>query len=162
MQNKPVISYGARSAPSARRLRNDTNPLAVRGQYNVYFRPPDSFHGTTLTAMVGAPSSTASRPALSEPLGGLSKRLLDLAIAVPLLIVLLPVMIVIAILISVFSGGTPIFSHLRVGHGGQLFPCYKFRTMVPDAEVRLNQYIASNPAAAREWLNAASCATTRA
>ena len=32
-----------------------------------------------------------------------------------------------------------------------MFPCYKFRSMVKDADKKLAAYLASNPAAKAEW-----------
>jgi exopolysaccharide biosynthesis polyprenyl glycosylphosphotransferase len=67
------------------------------------------------------------------PLGSLCKRLLDLSIALPLGLLLLPVYAAIAILIRFDSRGKVIFQHERVGQDGVLFKLYKFRTMVADA-----------------------------
>lgn len=87
----------------------------------------------------------------SAPLGGSSKRTLDLMIAATALVLALPAMIVIATMIGLTSGDSPVFSHERVGHRGRLFPCYKFRTMVRDADVALASHLARDPVAAGEW-----------
>jgi len=52
------------------------------------------------------------------------------------------------------SPGPVFFRQQRVGTGGKLFWCYKFRTMVIDAEVRLIRYLAENLAAQEEWASA--------
>jgi len=49
------------------------------------------------------------------------------------------------------DGGPGFFGHDRVGRGGQVFRCWKIRTMGPDAPARLAAYLADNPAAMREW-----------
>jgi undecaprenyl-phosphate galactose phosphotransferase len=67
------------------------------------------------------------------------------------LVVILPVMAAIAILIRLDSPGPAIFKHRRVGRHGRSFPCYKFRTMVPNAQELLAQYLASDPAIRAEW-----------
>lgn len=45
-----------------------------------------------------------------------------------------PVLIVVAIMIKLESDGPIIFSQNRVGHKGEIFKMYKFRSMVVDAE----------------------------
>lgn len=87
----------------------------------------------------------------SAPLGGTVKRMMDIAIVVPTLVVALPFMVLIAIMIRLTSHASPLFAHQRVGFGGRMFPCYKFRTMVPNAEAALAKHLAEDPDAAREW-----------
>ena len=64
----------------------------------------------------------------------LAKRLLDLFISIPLLIILFPLFIFIVLWIRFDSPGTAIFRQQRIGINGKFFTIYKFRTMVPDAE----------------------------
>ena len=85
------------------------------------------------------------------PLGGWPKRAADILIAIAALLLAAPVMLSIAILIRASSRGPVLFAHRRVGFGGRTFQCYKFRTMVPNAEAVLEEYLASNPEAAAEW-----------
>jgi exopolysaccharide production protein ExoY len=56
------------------------------------------------------------------------------------------------------SPGAALFRHRRVGFRGKHFSCFKFRTMVPDAEARLRDYLESDPTARAEW---ASCRKLR-
>jgi lipopolysaccharide/colanic/teichoic acid biosynthesis glycosyltransferase len=56
------------------------------------------------------------------------KRTLDLAIAVPALIALLPVMIAVSIAIRAESGGPVLFRQQRVGRNNRLFDLLKFRS----------------------------------
>ena len=82
----------------------------------------------------------------------LIKRLFDTALAALLLMLLSPVMIIIALTLQ-FEGGRIIFSHLRVGKKGKLFKCYKFRSMVPDADTQLQAILMHNPSMQAEWNN---------
>ena len=66
--------------------------------------------------------------------GLLLKRSLDVLAAAGLLIVAAPLMAVLALLIRLDSKGPAIYTALRVGRKGQRFRCYKFRTMVMDAD----------------------------
>jgi lipopolysaccharide/colanic/teichoic acid biosynthesis glycosyltransferase len=63
-----------------------------------------------------------------------SKRTLDIAAALFGLTLLAPLFPLIVLLIRLDSGGPVIFAQRRVGRGGRLFTCYKFRSMVRDAE----------------------------
>ncbi|WEK50470.1 MAG: sugar transferase [Candidatus Kaistia colombiensis] len=80
------------------------------------------------------------------------KRSLDLVTATTLILLLLPVGVVIAGLISL-GGGPIFFSSTRVGTGGRPFPMYKFRTMVPDAERTLETWLAKDPLARLDYSN---------
>ena len=58
-----------------------------------------------------------------------TKRLMDLVLSSLLLVITLPVMAVIAVVISVNSSGPVMFKQQRVGHCGRSFLILKFRTM---------------------------------
>jgi len=83
--------------------------------------------------------------------GGKWKRALDLAVAVGALIALAPLLAIIAVGVKLTMGGPVIYRHQRVGFGGKLFDCLKFRTMISDGDIILQRYIQQNPAAAEEW-----------
>ncbi|MBU1362176.1 MAG: sugar transferase [Gammaproteobacteria bacterium] len=78
-------------------------------------------------------------------------RFLDIVIALAVLLFIAPLMLVIAGLIKLQDGGPALFRQSRIGHGGEAFYCLKFRTMVTDAEVRLNALLARDPEVRREW-----------
>jgi exopolysaccharide production protein ExoY len=86
-----------------------------------------------------------------RPIGGPAKRGVDLVIAALALVLSSPVLLAIAVLIRLTTRGPILFSQERVGYGGRLFRCYKFRSMREDAEEFLERHLASNPAAMREW-----------
>lgn len=62
------------------------------------------------------------------------KRLMDVCCALLLLPFLLPVTLIIAFLIKLDSKGPVFFTQRRVGLKEKEFNCFKFRTMVPNAE----------------------------
>ncbi len=62
------------------------------------------------------------------------KRLLDLAIALPLAIVTAPLVALLAAAIRLESPGDPVYRQVRVGQDGRAFEIYKLRTMVSGAE----------------------------
>ena len=86
-----------------------------------------------------------------EPLGGTAKRALDIVIAVISIILLSPLMIIVAGLIRLAMGTPLLFAHTRIGYNGQPFRCYKFRTMVPNADACLSDHLRRDPDAALEW-----------
>ena len=58
------------------------------------------------------------------------KRILDIIASILGLLILWPVLLIVAIMIKVqMPGGPAIFTQKRVGKGGKLFTCHKFRTM---------------------------------
>lgn len=61
------------------------------------------------------------------------KRAFDLALSIPLLIALSPLLLLISLLIKLGSEGPAFFTQERMGRGGKGFTLYKFRTMVKDA-----------------------------
>ena len=75
------------------------------------------------------------------------KRLLDIAVAIPAILILLPLMLVTAIAIKADSKGPVIYSQERVGLYGKTFKVYKFRSMRQDAEAK------SGPVLAKEGDN---------
>ena len=79
------------------------------------------------------------------------KRIFDIVATVCGGILILPILAIIAILIYLDSPGPIVFGHKRVGQGGKSFFCYKFRSMVPNAQEALEQYLKDNPTAREEW-----------
>lgn len=87
---------------------------------------------------------------LSQAAGVVAKRTFDIVVASTLLVLLAPLLMVISS--AVLSSGWPIlFRHERVGQGGRLFLCLKFRTMFPDADVMLQRILDTDPEAEAEW-----------
>jgi lipopolysaccharide/colanic/teichoic acid biosynthesis glycosyltransferase len=66
----------------------------------------------------------------------IAKRVVDLAIAIPSLIVSLPIIGLIALAIRLESDGPAVFRQPRVGRNGEVFRFCKFRTMYVDAKER--------------------------
>lgn len=62
------------------------------------------------------------------------KRTLDFTLSTLGLIAISPILALIAIAVKLNSRGPVLYVHDRVGVGGKLFKCFKFRTMIVDAE----------------------------
>jgi exopolysaccharide production protein ExoY len=78
------------------------------------------------------------------------KRLSDLALAILLMPFLLPLIAILALLVSV-DGGAPFFGHVRVGRNGKHFKCWKLRTMHMNAEYRLQVLLDRDRDMANYW-----------
>ena len=73
------------------------------------------------------------------------RRAQDIVFSLLALILLVPLALVISLAIVLDSPGDgAIFRQRRVGRDGKLFWLYKFRTMCPDAEKRLNELLKLN------------------
>ena len=68
----------------------------------------------------------------------LSKRLLDLALTIPVLVLISPFLLVIAVLVLITHGRPVLFRQLRPGYRGKPFYVYKFRTMTEDSDEQGN------------------------
>lgn len=88
---------------------------------------------------------------LARKVNRIIKLVFDYTLTVLGTIVIAPILLSIAVWIYSDSPGPIIFKHIRVGKNGQIFPCYKFRTMCVDAQEKLTELLANNPAAREEW-----------
>ena len=82
----------------------------------------------------------------------LSKRIFDTLAALALLVLLSPLLLLLVTLIR-RDGGPAVFSHPRVGKNGKMFNCYKFRSMVVDAEQQLEVLFQHRPELMDQWRN---------
>jgi len=87
---------------------------------------------------------------LSLP-GQLTKRGIDLFLAIVSSCIVLPASLFIAVLIKLDSPGPVIYKQSRVGRRGKLFDVWKFRTMVENADEILQTYLQQYPEMRREW-----------
>jgi lipopolysaccharide/colanic/teichoic acid biosynthesis glycosyltransferase len=78
------------------------------------------------------------------------KRPLDIAIVVLCAPFWLPLIIVLALVVS-SDGHSPFYGQLRLGRGGRVFRIWKLRSMTIDADARLEAYLEACPAARAEW-----------
>ena len=79
------------------------------------------------------------------------KRIFDLVCTICGGLLILPIIAIVALLVAIDNKGNVIFAHRRIGKGGKEFPCYKFQSMVPNAQEILQDYLAKNPEARKEW-----------
>lgn len=73
------------------------------------------------------------------------RRMQDIVLSVLALAVLWPLMLIVAVIIVIDSPGAgPIFSQTRIGRDGKPFTFYKFRSMCPNAEAKLEELLKYN------------------
>jgi Undecaprenyl-phosphate galactose phosphotransferase WbaP len=78
------------------------------------------------------------------------KRLFDIVAASLIIVLCAPLMGLVALLVKL-DGGPIFYGHTRVGYGQRSFPCWKFRTMVVDADKVLAQLLENDPVAREIW-----------
>jgi lipopolysaccharide/colanic/teichoic acid biosynthesis glycosyltransferase len=89
-------------------------------------------------------------PAENYPVYHFFKRLLDIVGAIAITVALSP-LVVLIVAAMLASRQNPFFRHRRVGKNGVFFDCWKFRTMVPNANAVLQRLLASDRHAREEW-----------
>lgn len=78
-------------------------------------------------------------------------RVFDKLLAILLLLFFLPLFVVVMVAILVLDGRPVFFSQWRVGQHGRLFKCYKFRSMITDADNSLAKILESDETTQEEW-----------
>lgn len=88
---------------------------------------------------------------LLDPWVRRSKRALDLLGVIFGGLLIGPLLLAVVVLIKLDSSGPAFYGSLRRGAEGRHFLCWKFRTMRPDAERLLDEYLNNNPELRAEW-----------
>jgi exopolysaccharide production protein ExoY len=80
------------------------------------------------------------------------QRVVDLIVASLAIIALFPLILFLALVVWISDGGSIFFGHVRVGRRGQLFRCWKLRTMAVDGDRLLAEHLDRDPDARAEWV----------
>jgi exopolysaccharide production protein ExoY len=108
------------------------------------------FIGAAVMALDDSQKSILAAPGV-RPVGGQAKRWFDQTAALCALIAFSPLLAGLALLILLVDGRPILIRHNRIGYGGALFPCLKFRSMVVNGPEVLACHLAANPEAQEEW-----------
>lgn len=92
----------------------------------------------TMRPVAGLPLVHLDKPRSRDSLRWY-KRLFDVTVSALGLLVISPLLLAIALVVKLHDGGPVIFRQRRVGRGGETFVFYKFRSMVTNAEMVLEQ-----------------------
>jgi exopolysaccharide production protein ExoY len=76
---------------------------------------------------------------------------LDIAIAIVIIAFTAPLLIAIALAVKLQDGGPAVYRQNRIGLNGRTFPCFKFRSMLVDADARMAALLEADPLARLEW-----------
>ncbi|QBR72082.1 exopolysaccharide biosynthesis protein [Beijerinckiaceae bacterium] len=84
--------------------------------------------------------------------GGKTKRVFDVLVAIATLIAALPLFFCVFIALKLTDPGPVFYHHVRVGRGGRRFPCIKFRSMVVNSDEVLKSVLENDPERRDEWM----------
>lgn len=88
---------------------------------------------------------------LARNINKLIKLIFDMIVGLLICIPVIPIIIVCAIWVKMDSKGPIFYNAKRIGKNGKEFTCYKFRSMYTNSDELLEQYLAENPVAKKEW-----------
>ena len=106
----------------------------------------------TAHAVPQAPTQPLVKPDLpqSRLYRRFGKRAFDLVCVIAALPVWLPIMMVFALIVA-RDGHNPFYTQDRVGRGGRIFRMIKLRSMVPNADAKLEAHLEAHTEARAEW-----------
>lgn len=78
------------------------------------------------------------------------KRLFDISFVLATSIFVVPLVAIVSVFVML-DGHSPFYRQTRVGKDGRIFRMVKLRSMIPDADRRLAEYLRANPEARAEW-----------
>lgn len=154
LANRDQILYAIMAMPGVHRDRL----LYVAQRYGRAFPHlliiPDLFGMASLWVAardLGGVLGLESRQQLLLPGPKLTKSLLDQGLTILVGVVCLPLIALIALAIRFDSSGPIFYSQVRIGRRGRPFKAWKFRTMVPDADKVLREYLHRQPELRSHW-----------
>jgi exopolysaccharide production protein ExoY len=103
--------------------------------------------GDAVTAPIGTTLQSAPRHGVYRK--G-AKRIFDCCAVILAAPIVAPLIGIMAAIVAA-EGGQPFYTQDRVGLGGRTFRIWKLRSMVRDADARMEAHLASDPAARAEW-----------
>lgn len=96
------------------------------------------------------PADMEQAPQVSSYSNSNTKRAFDIVVSGTALVFLVPFLLFLYVVVRLEGGAPALFRHTRIGRNGKAFSCLKFRTMVVDADRRLEELL-RDPVVAAEW-----------
>lgn len=81
----------------------------------------------------------------------LPKRTFDICFSILIIFLLLPIFLILSLIIKLSSKGSIFYISKRLGQGGKIINCIKFRTMKKDSDNVLSKLLIQNPKLNQEW-----------
>ncbi len=147
-------SIAVLALPSTDRARLRTIIDSYTERFRNVILIPDLFGITSLwvsAADIDGILGLDIRHKLLDPRRQLTKRAMELLFIIASLPLSLPLMGLIALAVKLDSPGPIFFKHCRIGLGGKDITIWKFRTMVQDAEARLQECL-KDPILLAQWM----------
>ncbi len=121
----------------------------------INYREFYSFRSASAGPAAGAGDFAATPMVVACPTGRgpyrrFFKRAFDITAIVLAAPAVLPIVAIAAAMVA-RDGGSPFYTQMRIGKGGKRFRMWKLRSMVRDADERMEEFLASNPDARMEW-----------
>ncbi len=96
-------------------------------------------------------ATSLAAPVSRSRKAGTQSRLLDIGIAIVIIAFTAPLLIAIALAVKLQDGGPAFYRQNRIGLNGRAFACFKFRSMLVDADARIAALLEADPLARLEW-----------
>ena len=111
-----------------------------------------AFQAATVSDVAATDGVSTGDPAkTSYPYRNGLKRIFDITLVLASAVIWVPFVLLAALAIWLRDGHSPFYTQVRVGRSGNEFRMLKLRSMVPNADAKLEAYLASDPAARHEW-----------
>lgn len=116
---------------------------------NLYQMEPKYFFGHDVV-ILHIPNSTSGF--FSHSLSMITKRMMDIAVSGFVLLFAGPIILLLGALLKIEGqSGSIFYGGKRIGKGGKLFNCWKLRSMEPNSDHLLEQYLDTNPQLKVDW-----------
>ena len=127
------------------------NTSRVMAMYRYTIMIPQEQNSFTSLRDFGGILGYSTTHNLTKPGSLFVKRVVDIAILLVMSPLVLPVVFIVALIVKITSPGPIFYGHKRVGKDGKEFKCWKFRSMVINADKMLDKILADHPEMREEW-----------
>jgi lipopolysaccharide/colanic/teichoic acid biosynthesis glycosyltransferase len=139
-----VIGAGVDLLPETIVRHRVVSPLSHETAQPMVLEPPSARHFSGTPAVPNFSPVSITDEANPHRTAILTKCIVEAIVSFLALLVQAPLLLLIAIAVKLDSRGPIFYGDVREGRDGRRFRCWKFRTMVPDADARQRELAAVN------------------